>query len=66
MSFTYQQSSSNPTTYKVQTKYGEFELRVLGDPARLLDIPIKFYYGVDVKPKVALPPLYQPVEKSTS
>ncbi len=50
----------------VQTKCGVFYFRVLGDPARLLDIPIKFYYGIDVSPKDELRPLYQPVEKPNS
>ena len=59
---TEQQPEQKPQTYTMQTKHGEYELRIIGDPARLLDIPIKFYYGIDVSPKNNLRPPYQPVQ----
>ena len=34
--------------YTVQTKCGEYELNVIGNPAALLAVPIKFYYGIDI------------------
>lgn len=59
---TEQQPEQKPQTYTMQTECGEYELRIIGDPARLLDIPIKFYYGIDVSPKNNQRPPYQPVQ----
>lgn len=32
----------------VQTCCGEYELNIIGAPEKLLIVPIKFYYGIDL------------------
>lgn len=34
--------------YTIQTVCGEYELNIIGNPSKLLEIPIKFYYGINV------------------
>lgn len=50
--------------YTVQTKHGKFELRIIGNPNKLLVIPIKYIYGIDVIPRDNLRPMDQPVNQS--
>lgn len=32
-------------THIRHTQYGTYELRILGDPNKLLEIPIEYFYG---------------------
>lgn len=63
MSYTLSISEQRPNYYKVMTACGEYELNIIGNRNLLLEIPIKFYYGVDVSPKKELRPLSQPAGK---